>query len=86
MSKISVKICVGTTCFVQGGADLLTFNEFLDEELLSKCDIEGCTCLGECKKSASSDARPPFVSINGKIYDSVHPEKLSRLLREATNA
>lgn len=86
MSKVSVKICVGTTCFVQGGADLLTFNEFLDEELLSKCDIEGCTCLGECKKCADKKLLPPFVSINGKVYDSVHPEKLSRLLREVVNA
>lgn len=86
MAKVSVKICVGTTCFVQGGADLLTFNEFLDEELLSKCEIDGCTCLGECKKYADKNASAPFVSINGKVYDSVHPEKLSRLLREAVNA
>ena len=38
--KVDVKICVGTACFVQGGADLLMFNDFLDDELLSKCNID----------------------------------------------
>ena len=27
--KVQVKICVGTACFVQGGSDLLLYNDFV---------------------------------------------------------
>lgn len=84
--KHEVKICVGTACFVQGGADLLTYNEYLDDEVLSKCSIDGTNCFDECKKCTSSGEKPPFVSINGKIYGDMHREKLSRLLKEVVNA
>lgn len=86
MSKHLVKICVGTACFVQGGADLLTYNEYLDDEVLSKCTIDGTNCFDECKKCGKSGLKPPFVSIDGKIYDDMHREKLSRVLREVVNA
>lgn len=83
--KHKVEICVGTACFVQGGADLLTYNEFLDEEVLSKCTIDGTNCFDECKK-CQGEHKPPFVSIDGKIYGEMHREKLSRTLREIINA
>ena len=28
-SKVKVRICLGTACFVQGGADLLLYNDFV---------------------------------------------------------
>ena len=43
--KVDVKICVGTACFVQGGADLLLYNDFLDPEIVERCEIEGSSCL-----------------------------------------
>ncbi|MFA6689261.1 MAG: hypothetical protein ACOX6K_03445 [Sphaerochaetaceae bacterium] len=88
--KVEVKICVGTACFVQGGADLLLYNDFLDPEVLSGCEIEGSSCLDSCKNAkaevADVDSKPPFVSINGKIYGSVNQDRFCKLLEEAVNA
>jgi NADH:ubiquinone oxidoreductase subunit E len=54
--KVEVKICVGTACFVQGGADLLLYNDFLDPEVLSGCEIEGSSCLDSCKNAKAEVA------------------------------
>jgi NADH:ubiquinone oxidoreductase subunit E len=83
--KILVKICVGTSCFVQGGADLLLYNDFLNPELLSKFEFEGCSCLGACKKigdATGEEASAPFVMVNGKLHGNMNPEKLNKLLME----
>ena len=79
-SKVKVKICLGTACFVQGGADLLLYNDFVDPAILAECEIEGCPCLGECKVG---NGNAPFVSINDKIYSGVNPESFCRLRAEA---
>jgi len=87
--KVVVKICVGTACFVQGGADLLLYNDFLDPNILAGCEIEGSSCLDVCKKTcdaAKADDKPPFISINGKVYGSVTQERFCKLLAEAVNA
>lgn len=83
--KISVRICVGTACFVQGGADLLLYEDFLDPYVLGLCVIEGTSCLGGCK---SEDARnkAPFVEIAGVMHANVTPERLKALIKEAVDA
>jgi len=83
--KVQVKICVGTACFVQGGADLLLYNDFLDPVVLANCDIEGSSCLGMCKQSLSK-ARPPFVQVGAEVYGDMTQEKFCKLLAEAVNA
>ena len=83
--KILVKICVGTSCFVQGGADLLLYNDFLNPELLDKFEFEGCSCFEACKRieSATGDeTKAPFVMVNGKLHGNMNPEKLNKLLTE----
>ncbi len=87
--KVEVKICVGTACFVQGGADLLLYNDFLDPEVLAGCEIEGSSCLDVCKKvegDAGIDFKPPFISVDGKVYGSVTQDRFCKLLEEAVNA
>lgn len=83
--RIEVKICVGTACFVQGGADLLLYEDFLDPQLLGLCDIEGSSCLGECKTD-DQNWKAPFVEIDGVVHPNVTQRKLSDLLWEAVNA
>lgn len=83
--KVRVQICVGTACFVQGGADLLLYNEFLDPAILFSCEIEGVSCIGGCKEAETKD-RPPYVRIGGKVYGSMTAEKLCKLLAEANRA
>ncbi|AEV29878.1 hypothetical protein SpiGrapes_2091 [Sphaerochaeta pleomorpha str. Grapes] len=87
--KVMVRICVGTACFVQGGADLLLYNDFLDPVVLANCDIEGVSCLNMCKQVATDspqNAKPPFVKINDKVYGDVSQERFCKLLAEAVNA
>ena len=79
-SKIKVRICLGTACFVQGGADLLLYNDFVDPAILAVCDIEGCPCLGECRVGNGS---APYVEIDGKIYDGVNQDLFCKLLAGA---
>ena len=83
--RINVRICVGTACFVQGGADLLLYADFLDPELLGECEIEGTSCLGGCK-SESPDWKAPFVEIQGKLHANVTPARLVELLKEVVHA
>lgn len=78
--KVQVKICVGTACFVQGGADLLLYNDFVDPAVLAECDIEGVSCLSDCKAGGEN---PPFVQVNGKIFGGVTQDRFCRLLTEA---
>jgi len=82
--KVSIKICVGTSCFVQGGSDLLLYNDFLDPEMIEKCEIEGTSCFNACKGHEGESA--PFVMINDKIYGDMTPEKLKKLVNEVYHA
>lgn len=79
-NKVLVKICVGTACFVQGGADLLLYNDFVSPEILEMCEIEGISCLKKCKEG---EQIPPFVSVNGVVHGGVTQDKFVKLLTEA---
>jgi len=83
--KVNVRICVGTACFVQGGSDLLLYNEFLDPIVLANCEIEGVSCLGKCKDATSKEGAP-FVQIGSVIHGDMTEEKFCRLVTEAVHA
>lgn len=78
--KVQVKICVGTACFVQGGSDLLLYNDFVDPAIVAECEIIGCSCLETCKMGGEG---APYVEINGTVYSKVTQERFSKLLAEA---
>jgi NADH:ubiquinone oxidoreductase subunit E len=80
-----VKICVGTACFVQGGADFLLYEDFLDPQLLGLCEIEGTSCLGNCKTD-DPHWKALFVEIEGVTFANVTPHRLTELLWEAVHA
>jgi NADH:ubiquinone oxidoreductase subunit E len=82
--KVKIKICVGTSCFVQGGSDLLLYNDFIDPEIIEKCEIEGTSCFNACKGHENESA--PFVMINNKIYGDMTPEKLKKIVNEVYHA
>jgi len=65
MKKIKVEICVGTTCYVLGAAELQELERFLPEELRGCVEVSGVSCLGSCK--AGSYGQAPFVRIDGEI-------------------
>ena len=76
----SLRVCLGTTCHVRGGATVL---DTLEVGLGVKCgdttpdgrfDLERVACLGCCALS-------PVVQIDRKIYSLVAVNKLSELLK-----
>ena len=83
--KVAVKICVGTACFVQGGADLLLYDEFLDPIVLANCEIEGVSCLGKCKEAGSKEGAP-FVQIGDVVHGDMTEKKFCDLVAEAVHA
>ncbi|MBO8457796.1 MAG: hypothetical protein IAA81_06170 [Spirochaetes bacterium] len=68
MDKILVEICSGTACYVMGGSELLLLEENLPENLRDKVEIEGRTCIEECKHGENGKA--PFVKVNGELVSS----------------
>jgi NADH:ubiquinone oxidoreductase subunit E len=66
--KIKVQICTGTTCFVMGASEIMLLEEELPANLREKVEIEGITCMNECKNADHGKA--PFVKINGEVMSS----------------
>lgn len=76
-----ISICLGTACYIKGAGEIM---EQLKEEL--KTDIGGVSpdglfsleearCLGACGLA-------PVMMIDGKIYGSLTPKKVSEILQE----
>ena len=78
--KIHLQVCSGTTCFVMGGSDLLTIFEHLSLEERERVTLAAVPCFEHCKSWEQS--RPPFVTIDGKLYDHMNLEKTVHVIRE----
>jgi NADH:ubiquinone oxidoreductase subunit E len=83
MNEIKIKICVGTTCFIMGGADMFDkLQDDLSEELLKHIDISLSHCLGEC--SSGKHGHSPYVLVGDTLisaatFDKVKTEIIKQL-------
>lgn len=78
--KVNVKVCCGTACFVMGGSDLLTLDEYLSADEMAQVEFEAVTCLNTCRQS--DEEKPPFVTINNEVHNRVNMTTLLALIRE----
>ena len=78
MAGIELKICMGTMCYVMGGAELRAFVELLPENIRNHVSVSYSPCLGACDKVG----QPPYVEINGRIISRVSKADLIQLLKE----
>ena len=76
-NKINLKICVGTMCYVMGGAELKDAVETLPSEMLEYLNITYSPCLG-----CGDGLRPPFIEINGKKIAGVSKNNLIQIVIE----
>lgn len=76
-NKINLKICVGTMCYVMGGAELKDAIETLPTELTEHLNITYSPCLGCCETQ-----RPPLIEINGKRIAGVSKINLIQIVKE----
>lgn len=74
---INVKVCVGTSCHLNGGCNVISSFQHMIEEhgLHDKVALEASFCMRECSKSGVS------VTVNDEKYR-VEPEKARVFFRE----
>lgn len=77
--KFNVKICVGTYCYVMGGSKLTNLKSQLPDDLKDDVYVESSVCLG-CDKM-TSDPKPPYAEINGKLIEKADLDKIISALR-----
>lgn len=82
-SKIAVKICTGTMCYVMGGAELQLLDEHLPKELADKVEISGTPCLDICNNGNSGKA--PFAKVGDKVISEATINKVITAIKEELN-
>lgn len=80
MEKARVTICVGTACYVLGGAETIGRIEELKELFGDEVTWEGEPCMGLCKVGKENKA--PFASVNGKVVEKASLEAIAAAIRE----
>ncbi len=76
-----ISICLGTACYVRGGKKILEkLKELLNIDVGEttpdlKFTLQVMRCIGACSLA-------PAISINGKVYKQVNPNKISQILNE----
>lgn len=73
--KVNVKVCLGTTCFVMGGANLQELNDLIPNKYGDKVEVTGSPCLGLC--SIKMDySKAPYVKVDDDVVESATVEKV----------
>ncbi len=76
--KITVELCMGSSCFARGNSSALSeLESYLEEnELDSSVELEGHLCLGKCNSG-------PHIKIDGVEYSAISPDCVIDLVKEA---
>jgi NADH:ubiquinone oxidoreductase subunit E len=79
--EYTIRVCMGTACYVRGGKKIVDkMRELLgigigDTTPDGKFTLEVMRCIGACGLA-------PALSINGKVYKQVNPDKLLSILEK----
>lgn len=84
MAKVSVKVCLGTTCFVMGGGNLQELNEIIPRKYGDKVEIAGSACLGLCSINWEY-SKAPYVKVNDDVITEATVEKVLAAIDEKIN-
>ena len=83
MEKTKVTICVGTTCYLLGAADLQDLENFLPDDLKENVEIIGSHCLGVCKDNQYGAA--PFVKVDDEMMSNATVSSIIEKIYEHRN-
>ena len=75
MAKVTVKVCLGTTCFVMGGANLQELIEIIPRKYGDKVEVTGANCLGMCSIQWNY-SKAPYVKIDEDVVAEATVEKV----------
>ena len=75
MEKVSVKVCLGTTCFVMGSANLQELIDIVPQKYGDKVEVTGSPCLGLCSINCEY-SKAPYVKIDEDVVSEATVEKV----------
>ncbi len=75
MDKVSVKVCLGTTCFVMGSANLQELIDLVPRKYGDKVDVSGVPCLGLCATDWEF-SKAPYVKVDNDVIKEATVEKV----------
>ena len=81
-AKVNVQVCRGTSCYTAKGKDILKEIQQITQCSIGQTSPDGLyhvdyvECIGHCETA-------PNVLVNGKLYQSVTPEGIQTILKEA---
>ena len=82
MEKITVKLCLGTTCFVMGGAKLQELADTLPAKYGDKVEVIGKPCLEFC---SSGFSKAPYAKVNDQVIGEATAEKIISAIEDIIN-
>ncbi|MBR1425690.1 NAD(P)H-dependent oxidoreductase subunit E [bacterium] len=75
MAKVNVKVCLGTTCFVMGSANLQELIELVPRKYGDLVDVAGSPCLGLCSIDWEF-SKAPYVKVDDEVIKEATVEKV----------
>lgn len=74
---VQVKVCVGSSCHIRGGAKTLkVFKSLIEsQDLFDRVELGADLCLDGCIKA-------PNVVVDGTIYGGITPDKAETFFRD----
>ncbi len=80
MDKITLKICMGTACFITGSSGLLNIKEKLPEKMKGLVEVKPSLCCDMCRNTETT--KPPIISVGNKIISMANEEKILAVLED----
>ena len=80
--KIKVIICVGTSCFVMGAAQIQSLEFNAPADIADSIEIIEERCMNLCKDIKVKYNRGPFVFVNDRLIEEASYEKVVNAIRE----
>jgi len=84
MKQIKVKVCLGTTCFVKGSANLQSLTEQIPQKFGDSVTVSGSQCLGVCSTNWAN-SKAPYVKVNDEIIQEATVEKVIEEIERQLN-
>ena len=77
--KVNVRVCLGTTCFVMGSANLQELIELVPRKYGDQVDVAGSPCLGLCSIDWEF-SKAPYVKVDEEIVNEATVEKVIEVI------
>ena len=81
-NKVRVRICVGTSCFVMGAAQIQSLEFNAPSDIADYIEIIEERCMNLCKEVKTKYNSGPFVWVNDELVEEATYEKVVNKLRE----